>query len=394
MNDTSKNRTQESRHARFIGRAALRSITTDLRCVDCGWMPRGDAVGLRLSDGVAGFAGLVSCGRIWLCPVCNAKVMARRAIEIAAALSWAEQRSFRVIWGSLTCRHNLASPLADLFDVQRSAWRYLVGRKTWRKASAVSPVEHQHTRACASGCARQSDYELTELSGRVGYIRAAEVNYGDRNGWHPHFHPLIIWRGSQTAAQRFADAVVKLWVEGVELAGGEARGYGSQQLKALGADAYWDEFAGYVTKQTYDAAALALEASWSQGKKGRGRAFETVSHWSLLAKIAQGDADSCERWFELEAAVPGHRMVSWSRGLRQLAGVGLEATDEEIAAEDLGTKEDTVCFITPDGWSRARANSGFCADLLTALENSGWAGARELLDEYSVEYFTLEPATV
>jgi hypothetical protein len=71
-----------NRGVRFAGRSALRLVTQNSRCYDCGResVQVGGQVGVRLTDGgVVGFAGLSSCGAAWLCPVCNAKVMAERA---------------------------------------------------------------------------------------------------------------------------------------------------------------------------------------------------------------------------------------------------------------------------------------------------------------------------
>lgn len=393
-------RAAETRRLRLHGRQALRLITTDLpRCYDCGREPIGDAVGVRrTADGVVGFAGLASCGRVWLCPVCNAKVMAKRAIEIGLAVAWAQTQDIHLVWGSLTVRHNSSSDLGQLLELQRSAWRRVVSSKWWRSNSATTTAPHAHTRACAQPCDRKQDPVLLPIPGRVGYIRAAELTIGS-NGWHPHFHPLVMYRGTAQSARRFADRLVSEWVHAVEHFGGEARIEGGQQLEVLPRDAVAFSAVGeYVTKQTYDHSALALELVWSQNKVGsrsKGRAAKTVPHWALLVSIAEGDGTQIEevtRWHELEAAVPGHRMISWSRGLRQFAGVGDEATDEEVAAEEVGTKDDTVCFITPQGWADLRDQPEEISMILTTLERGGWVALRVLLDHLGVEFFTLELA--
>ena len=45
----------------------------------------------------AGFGGLVTCGSVWACPVCAAKVATKRAEDLAAVLdavhAWAGRRS-------------------------------------------------------------------------------------------------------------------------------------------------------------------------------------------------------------------------------------------------------------------------------------------------------------
>lgn len=399
MNDSTPDRhkaSQEARTRRLKGRVALRKVTTDLRCYDCGREPVGAAVEFRKTrEGIVGLAGLASCGRVWLCPVCNAKVMARRALEIGVTLAWADRAGLDLLWGSLTVRHNSASDLGHMLQLQRDSWRTLVSRMAWRKRNTTVTVAHGHTPACDNGCDRKLDIRDTGAQGRVGYIRASEITVGV-NGWHPHFHPMLVWRGDRAAAQRFADWTVENWVHAVEQHGGEARMQGGQQLRLLDRREAFSELSGYVTKSTYDAARLALEVVWSQGKNappGR-RVAKTAPHWSLLAQIETGEfgddpVHALDRWEQLEEAVPGHRMIAWSRGLRSFAGIGEdEQTDEEIAAEEAGTRNDAVCFITPAGWDTIRDNGEVLGLMLNTLESAGWEGLQVLLDVHGVEYFT------
>lgn len=416
----------DNRLTRYKGRAALRKITTVPACRSCGWsscLPFGN-VGVRQSaDGISSYAGLATCGRIWLCPVCNAKVMARRALDIGAALTWSSDKELQVIWGSLTCQHDASSDLAQLLEIQQSAWRHVMNSKIWRQYNATAQItrpteatqrnadrarlrkvltdpnttedQREQARELLATLPRivsdEPSYDVIDTGekGRVGYIRAAEITIGS-NGWHPHFHPVIFFRGTKREAQTFADQIVAKWVEGVKKAGGKAGIVGAQQLKAIPRDKAYYLLAGYATKATYDAAQFALEIAWSQGKSGRKRAKATTSHWNLLASIALGLADEAERWLDLEAATHGHRMITWSRGLRNFVGLMTEQTDEEIAAEELGTEEDTICFITGNGWQLVRDNPALMNVILTTLTESGWGALRELLNATGVEWVSPE----
>ena len=40
---------------------------------------------IRSNSGIAHYAGLTTCGSIWACPVCSAKIRNTRALEISAA---------------------------------------------------------------------------------------------------------------------------------------------------------------------------------------------------------------------------------------------------------------------------------------------------------------------
>lgn len=382
--------TENNRLYRYQGRAALRTVTTVSRCYDCGRQSHmtDGAIGIRQTAEAVGFSGLTTCGRVWLCPVCNSKVMAKRSLEIGLVLAWAAINDLHVIWGSLTLRHNRFSKLGRLLELERDAWRIVMNSKPWQKSNATARVDHVHG-TCDRDCERVYDTILTERDGRVGYIRAAELTLG-ANGWHPHFHPIILFRGTVEAAARLAREVVTAWVAGVTRLGGEALESGAQQLRVLGVDEVTSELANYVTKSTYDASTLSLEAVWSQSKIGRGRPKETQAHWVLLAAIAQGLADEAGRWEELESATFGHRMITWSRGLRAFAGLGREKEDDELAGEEVGTLDDTVAVITPAGWRHVRDTPEALAAILGSLESRGFDAMVDVLDEWGVEWSTIE----
>jgi len=401
--------TESTRGARFFARAALRQVTTVTACWDCGRTPTNSdgLVGIRkTAEGVVGYSGVTTCGRIWLCPVCNAKVMARRAVEIGAALTWATVEGLQVIWGSLTVRHNAASSLADLIAMQQDAWRSVVQSRAWSSSSASKQVPHVHGEHCdgddglleySAACDRKRDTVLLDgVDGRVGYIRASEITIG-ANGWHPHFHPIILFRGTAEEAQSFADDVVTEWLVGVHKAGGEAIREGGQQLRVLTGVEVYDELSGYVTKGTYDHARLALEAVWSQGKYGTGRISGTVSHWTLLADLAEeivpegSLAWARDRWTQLEEATHGHRMITWSRGLRSFAGLNeKQSSDEEEAAKVVGTRNDTVAVVTAQGWLDLADNPAALGEVLDVLEAGSVEDMIDVLDLWGIGWLSLE----
>ena len=393
----------DNRLTRLKGRDALRRVTGIMACVDCGRrsVMTGGNVGVRYTEKAgAGFAGLSTCGRVWLCPVCNAKIMARRALEIGVALRWAAANDLHIVWGSLTCRHSVRDPLADLMEIQRTAWRAMVSGRAWRDVSTTMRLTHVHD-GCEDTCERRFDTVDTGAEGRVGYIRATELTIGNLNGWHPHYHPMIFVRGSEKFAQWIADDAVDDWVTAVQDAGGDAVREGGQMLRVVDVAEGVEVLNGYVTKATYEwSQKLALEQTWSQSKDGRvrnkagnlyrSRVAGTSSHWSLLEGARQGLADDVERWEELEKATAGQRMITWSRGLRDFAEVGAELTDEQVAAQEVGTADDTVCIITGAGWEQIRDLPEVLAQLLNVQEQHGWAGLHLFLIDNGIEFTTLE----
>jgi hypothetical protein len=79
---------RQRRNDAWALRRRLWEISSLPRIRACGRVSRtAGAPTLRLSEGRAGFAGLVSCASPWACPTCARKIGARRAEEIREVVS-------------------------------------------------------------------------------------------------------------------------------------------------------------------------------------------------------------------------------------------------------------------------------------------------------------------
>ncbi|WP_181725729.1 protein rep [Nocardia gipuzkoensis] len=157
------------RKLRYRLRHLLREVTSVDRCKGCGWEPIANGIVIKASttDGrtTAGFGGLETCGRVWLCPVCSAKIRVRRGDQIAEAVGRHLDGGGTAWFVTVTLPHEKGDALADSFAALTEAWRYV---KTGRA--------YQRDR---------KDF------GILGDIKAVEVTHGE-NGWHPHAHVLVI----------------------------------------------------------------------------------------------------------------------------------------------------------------------------------------------------------
>ncbi|WP_033818575.1 hypothetical protein, partial [Kitasatospora sp. MBT63] len=78
--------------------------------------PDTGAIQAQTAEGYSVLLGVLKCGRIWLCPICSAKIRNRRSREISSAIvKWikAGGSAYAV---TFTPRHTRASRLADLMD--------------------------------------------------------------------------------------------------------------------------------------------------------------------------------------------------------------------------------------------------------------------------------------
>ncbi len=147
-----------------------------------------------------------------------------------------------------------------------------------------------------------------------------------------------------------------------------------------------ESIAAYFTKATDRTRNLGLEMTHTQTKSARTE-HATLPVWHLLDRVQQGDADALDLWHEYEGGSKGKRQISWSNGLRQVLGLMAEQSDESIAAEEVGSRNDDLVFITAAGWHRLLSLPAVSlADVLSTTERAGLPGLRALLDAEQVEY--------
>ena len=353
-------RSQERRFERHRLRAVLWEWSSLPRVTKCGRVSSGEeaGIGVRVTAGAAGFAGLQSCGSVWADPVCASKVLSRRAVEIGVVLGLAVAEGCVLGMGAFTMRHRRGEPLGALWAAARAGWRRATSGKAYFGAAARCGV--------------------------VGWLRVWEVTEG-RNGWHVHVHWVaVLGPGSEAALlEDLASGMLRRWEAGLAKHGREALRVG-QEWHVVSGDRAGEEVGRYVSK--LGAEGLGMELAYTQ--PGRARSgLKTRPVWSLLEDfMATGDAASLGRWREWERASKGARQVGYSKGLQRFRSQE-EKSDEEIAAEEFGTKDDTLVWITPRGWATMVCHPMRMPDLLSAAENGGLEGCRCLLDSWGdVEY--------
>jgi hypothetical protein len=139
---------------------------TPQRQRNCGVVPVDDRVEIRIKDGSAYYCGLETCGTVWLCPVCSAKIHHRRAAELRDALTTWEVNGHTGSLVTITVPHDLQDPLSRLVNAERDAWKHITQGAAWQR--------------------------LMRRLGIAGHIIAFEFTWGDENGWHPHYHVLLV----------------------------------------------------------------------------------------------------------------------------------------------------------------------------------------------------------
>ena len=76
--------------------------------------------------------------------------------------------------------------------------------------------------------------------------------------------------------------------------------------------------------------------------------------------------------------------MTYSRGLRERFGLLDEATDEDVAAAEVGTAADAGFVITD--WAPVRANARLGAELLGVIgTGKRWADGRRFCREHGID---------
>lgn len=356
----------ELREQRFDLRDELRPISTHRRLQRCGRVRVQPAVGMRLTAGVAGYVGLETCGSVWVCPPCSARIMFKRGLELAAGVDWWLSQGNRLLFATSTVRHHAGHSLPDSLAAVIYAWSRVTSGEYWT--------------------AERQQLDM------LGFTRALEILHNQRNGWHPHLHSLFFVGGhvGQLAAAGFESSMFRRWSKGLERKGFDALLIG-QKVEVVTQETAGQALARYLVKapdsKRTTGEALGYEMTAAQSKSGRsiGR-----THWELAQSAVDGNRSDRFHWNNFEQATFRKRQLSWSKGLRAALALGAEQSDEDIAAEVFGTDADTVGSITAEGWTELLKHPGLSATLLNILEEKGWTAVTLVLNAFGIDYHTRE----
>lgn len=270
---------------------------------------------------VGSYVGLQTCGSVWLCPVCAAKISERRREELARAIAAWEAKGGSVVMVTYTLSHTSADSLRSSVEGLGAALRAL---RSTRQGRA-----------------------WVERWGLRGAVRALEVTYG-RNGWHPHVHQLCFVE-RPVDPEQFRQELLALWQACVQLKA-------LRNVNCHGIDVAQGDMtvAEYVSKfgheRTWGAERELAKSTSKRSAVGRNPV-------QLLEAAGDGDEAAAARWLEYAAVMPGTHQLRWSPGLRELLGLGEARSDEDLA-EEQSESADLVCRLDPADWRRIVAQDG------------------------------------
>lgn len=315
----------------------------------------------------AGFAGLATCGSVWSCPVCSEKILAARSDELAAGFGAWTQAGGRIAFVTLTMRHDRGQSLRLLWDALSYAWGKVTSGKGWGA--------------------------LRERYGVAGYARVVEVTHG-AHGWHVHVHAAVFLEADSTGdldhlgAEMFQPWAAALSRKGLRT---PLAGSGGLDVRAM-MPGTSDNLAGYFAKASWDYAADARAAAveMARGDVKAGRLGNRTPFVILGDFLDTGDADDLALWHQWEDSSAGRRQLTWSRGIRERLALAAEKSDDELAAEELGSADDDLVELPAASWRKVR--EWLLPAILDAAEDDETGEKlRRLLLSQRVEFIDVRP---
>lgn len=352
INAKSSANRMDTRFARFALQSVARSILPKSRTAKCLRIRAYNSdvqVWKHHEHGTAAYAGLQTCGSVWACPVCAAKVAERRRVELQSAMAMHQANGGKVNLLTLTTPHQKTDRLADLLANQAKALH-----RFWRDFTVN---------------------QVFEEMGIVGHVRALEVTHGRKspanNGWHPHYHCLTFGGvGGRLGASTEAD--LKDWRARLYL-----RWAACCVKSGLGEPSYEHGLRlDDGTKAGNYAAKWGLEDEMTKGHTKKALHGETPFDFLRAYLADKTDSRAAALFQEFAETFKGKRQLAWSKGLKARFAIE-ETTDEEMANR---VEESAVLLgcLTVDQW-RDVLKVDARAVVLELAAKAGWPEVQRYL---------------
>jgi len=316
-------------------------------------------------------SNLQSCGSVWDCPICAAKITEHRRKEINHAIDAHKLNGGTVSFVTRTVPHTKSHTLLDM-------------RNGFRKADALMKGHSSYK-------------SLVKRLGVIGSIKVYEVTVGEFNGWHLHVHEIFfhskdapfvgdaVSTNSDYAAflETFRAGLYARWkVDAVKAGFGEpSEEHGLQVQNGDFAADYLAKW-GVPSSSSWDASSELTKAHIKKSKKGFSpfdlyRAFRDTGDESLIPIIR-----------EYSESMFGQQQLVWSRGLKALFDVK-ELSDEELV-DKLEDDAEEIGELSPVQWKFIVKTNSRATFFILALQ--GWDIVTNFLhsfDDYP-KIFSLE----
>ena len=362
VNPPIKNKT---RHKLYELRNVGRHHTDRSRVRHCGSaVVNGDSAVIGTREGRVTVYGILSCGSVHECPTCRARICAERADEIKKTV-----KKYREIGGStylltLTIQHAVGDDLKKMRRGIANAWRYVCQGRAWQN------FKKQY---------------------KISYIRGSEQTHG-RNGWHPHLHVLLLCESVEFPVESARAYISERWRSAVlrelgekhvpraDKIGIDLRGVdGAQEyISKLGLEmdqgtARTSAELSSVDSQNDCVSKLGLEMTQAPTKIAKKHGKTALQ---ILESIKNSETDEDKKkysklWRAYAKQMKGARLLTWSRGLKKIAGLTPVADEKIVEKQDKTLLESVYFHVDRRSWKIISRDADVTSRWLTEIERVG-----------------------
>jgi hypothetical protein len=299
------------------------------------------------------YAGLCTCGSVWMDPICAAKISERRRDECTRGMVRMNDLEFPMFMMTNTIKHgrydDLGKLLAGFLDAHHGLWKNWAGR------------------------AVKKDF------GIIGTIRALEVTWGYGTGWHPHVHEILFAGQHFVEEDELADRLWKAWKTETSRVGlaVNRKAFDFNRTKGAAQD-YMTKFGRAPIKTPW-----GVEHEVSKAHIKQSRVSGRFSPFGLLLGVYEGHSELVPVFREYATYFKGKRQVHWSKGLKAMLLDEEEKTDKELAAERV---EEAVLLgrLTREQWHAVLGND-IRGELLQVANSGDWSQVVDFLAGFGIE---------
>lgn len=286
----------------------------------------------------AHYGGLMTCGSVWMCPVCSAKITERRRIELEG-INASELSCFMV---TLTLQHDREERLKAVQSHLAAAWRKMKSGRWWPEFRKEFLI--------------------------MGSVTGTEVTYGLEAGWHPHKH-VLIW-SMLPSKEINCDAIRDKISAKFEYILAKMGRYVSP-IHGVDVRKGNDLIAEYIAKFGYEPKKKGWSLAAELTKGGMKVGLKYGDHYApfqLLDLYLDGSQEAGRLFREYALTMKGTNQLVWSPLTRTLFGLDQELSDEELAAVQ---EQDAVilALLKPEHWKVVLRNEKRAA--LLEVANTG-----------------------
>lgn len=335
----------ESRFQRFHAQKLSAELLPKERVHGClrHVIPGKDTVQVVIKHGQSApsYRNLMTCGSVWVCPVCAAKITEERRRELSGVM---ETTKLNPVLLTYTFSHNAGMDLSAILSAMLEAFRVFKSGR-WFQG-------------------------LQYKFGWVGSVRALEVTHG-ANGWHPHMHELVfLERGLDAIAEgELWHMLSARWLDVL-------KGQGLTAERDIGLDLTkgGQAIGEYIQK----ASKWGLEHEVTKAPVKRGRKGGRTP-FALLVDYGNGDDQAGKLFVEYAYAFKGRNQLVWSRNLRERLGLGKEKTDAELLQDKTDILDVILARLT-----RQEFDAVYWSDNRGALLDAAASGDIKQVEDFLI----------